>query len=58
MERDQLDIARLNAEINKMMEETLKARTERIWYPFAAGAGVTLAIVAVLSLLFKLLLHV
>jgi hypothetical protein len=55
MERDQLDIARLNAEINKMMEETLKARTDRLWYPFAAGAGVTLAVVAVLTLLLRLL---
>lgn len=41
MERDQLDITRINVEINKMIEETLKARRDRLWQPFVAGAAVT-----------------
>jgi hypothetical protein len=36
-----LDITRINVEINKMIEETLKARRDRLWQPFVAGAAVT-----------------
>jgi hypothetical protein len=59
-QREQLELEKLQVEIQKFMAESRKLNAEAIkfrreseWYPFAAGAGLVTAIVAMVTLMIK-----
>ena len=42
---------KLSAEVSKLIEETRKARSERLWYPFVVVGGIFGVAIALAKLL-------